>query len=70
MGMLDKLFNNYRFPVQLYSKIRNNIVHNYLNDEQSESMFVESLPLNLKQNIANYIYEPMRTKFDWLKGKN
>ena len=69
MGELDTLFKQYKFPVRLYSEIRNNFRHNLLADKQKEASFVESLPLTFKQRIAYYIYAPMRDHVNWLKGK-
>ena len=69
MGMLDKLFMEHNFPVRLYSEIRKNFNHNYVKDNQMEAAFVDSLPLNFKQEISYYIYEELRTNVKWLKGK-
>ena len=69
MGILDKLFKEHNFPVRLYSEIRKNFNHNYVRDNEMEANFVDSLPLNFKQEIAYYIYEDVRTKVGWLKDK-
>ena len=70
MVVLDRLYKEHMFPLDLYSRIRKNLKYNYIKDVQKESDFVEDLPLTLKQQLSTFIYEQVYTQVDFLKDKN
>ena len=49
LDMLDKLYNEYVFPIKLYADIRKILKSNYKKDLRAVTDFVEDLPLDMKQ---------------------
>lgn len=70
MGLLDTLFKEHKLPPKLYSRIRQNIEHNHLEDKKSVSQFVEDLPLDLKTPLSITIYRELYSNVDFLMTKD
>ena len=70
MVVLDRLYKDHDFPLNLYSKIKKCLKYNYTQDLRSVGEFVEELPHNLKNELSIHIYETLYKEVDFLKAKS
>lgn len=70
INILDNLFGEHDFPIELFSKIKKNIKFNYTQDDKRINSFMEDLPMNLRTELSVYVYEPIYRKVAFLNHRS
>ena len=57
MAIVNRLYNEYSFPFELFAQLRSQVHHAFDKDLKDLNTFVQELPKNLRGKTAWYIHE-------------
>ena len=57
MAIVNRLYNEYNFPFDLFAQLRSQVHHAFDKDLKDLNAFVEELPKNLRGKTAWFIHE-------------
>jgi hypothetical protein len=57
LNILNKMYKEYCFPLDLFVKLKQSLKYNYSQDFDDYSNFVDDLPHNLKIEVSLYLHE-------------
>ena len=70
LSLLNKLFKEYKLPVQLYANLKQSLNYQANNDFEKIHEFTEELPHKLRVELSVYLYKDLYSKIFFLQDKS